>query len=92
MKYLKLFENEKSFNIGDYVIIIVDDFYNNWYGKIIQTYNSIDICDIKIMNKDTNRKKILVNKKYLIKFNTKEEFDKAVEKIEMEKTAKKFGL
>ena len=42
----------------------------------------------KYPGKDT----ICVNNGYLIKYNSKEEFDKAVEKIEMEKNTGKYNL
>ena len=82
-------------------------FWNNWYGKIkdkkydynvsdtvflIEFFNELDDNEKKFINTNGIRMdNMFFNRCYLVKY-TKKEFVKTVEKIEIEKTAKKFGL
>jgi len=73
----------------------------NDYLYRVKFFNNLSELDEKFLrrnshmagvNSKNSTNSMAINKSYLIKYDTKEEFDKAVEEIEMEKTAKKFGL
>ena len=64
------------------------DNHNEWNGDD----DIVPLYKLKFINPDENEAYYWVHMDYLIKYETKEEFDKAVENIKMKKTAKKYNL